>query len=201
MKEHGIRAKRRRRYVNTTDSNHSQPVAPNILDRQFSVSAPNKAWLSDITYVPTREGWLYLAAVLDLYSRRIVGWAMDAAMPTELVLTALRMAIENRQTEPGLIHHSDRGCQYASAEFQKELTRHGFVCSMSRKGNCWDNAPMESFFGTLKEELIHLAAYATRAEARTAIFEYVETFYNRRRSHSTLGYVSPAEFEEERLAA
>ena len=195
MRELGLRARRKRRFVPTTDSRHAMPVAANVLDRRFEAGAPNKVWVTDITYVWTREGWLYLAAILDLYSRRVVGWAMSESLSRELALDALDMALLTRSPPNGLLHHSDRGCQYASADYQAALAERGITCSMSRKGNCWDNAVAESFFATLKTELVNEANYATRAEARTSIFEYLEVFYNRRRRHSTLGYVSPLDFE------
>jgi len=199
MRENDIRAKARRKFKVTTDSRHDHPVAPNLLDRQFTVEAPNTVWLADISYIWTREGWLYLAVVLDLFSRQ--GWAMDEQMPQELTLAALDMALKRRRPLPGLMHHSDRGSQYAAGAYRKRLAEHGIVSSMSRKGNCWDNAPMESFFHTLKTELVHHRDYLTRDEARHDIFEYIEVFYNRQRSHSTLGYLSPAQFEVTALAA
>jgi transposase InsO family protein len=191
-----IRAKRRRRYVpRTTDSTHRKPVADNLLGRDFDAPAPNRKWLADITYVPTDEGWLFCAGVLDCFSRRIVGWAMCDAMPTDLVGDALKMALLHRRPGDDLLHHSDRGVQYASDEYQRLLIRHGITVSMSRRGNCWDNAMMESFWATLKTELIHQHRYATRQEARQSIFEYIEVFYNRKRLHSSLGYQSPESFE------
>jgi putative transposase len=201
MRENDIRAKAKRTFQATTDSRHDHPVAPNLLDRQFTVAAPNMVWLADISYIPTREGWLYLAVVLDLHSRQVVGWAMDEEMPQELTLAALDMALKRRRPLPGLMHHSDRGSQYAAKAYQARLAEHGIVCSMSRKGNCWDNAPMESFFHTLKTERVHHRDYQTRAEARRDIFEYIEVFYNRQRRHSTLGYLSPVQFEVMALAA
>jgi len=195
MRENKIQAKRKRKFRATTDSKHNFPVSGNILDRKFDIESPNKAWTADITYIPTKEGWLYLAAVMDLYSRRIVGWAVDKRICRHLVEKALAMACLNRSPEPGLLHHSDRGSQYASGDYQKQLKAHGIVCSMSRKGNCWDNAAMESFFGSLKTELIYDRNYETRAEAQSDIFEYIEVFYNRQRLHSALGYRSPAAFE------
>jgi putative transposase len=200
MRENDIRARTKRKFRVTTDSRHDHPVAPNRLDRQFTVEAPNTVWLADISYIPTREGWLYLAVVLDLYSRQVVGWAMDEEMPQELTLAALDMALKRRRPLPGLMHHSDRGSQYAAA-YQARLAEHGIVGSMSRKGNCWDNAPMESFFHTLKTERVHHRDYQTRDEARRDIFEYIEVFYNRQRRHSTLGYLSPVQFEATALAA
>ena len=196
MKASGIRAVLPRRFVRTTDSKHGLPVAENALDRQFnSADGPDQLWTADITYIPTEEGWLYLAAVEDLYSRRIVGWAMDGTMESRLVVDALAMAVEGRCPGAGLMSHSDRGSQYASEHYQGVLAEHGIQCSMSRKANCWDNAPMESFFASLKKELCHRADYRNREEARRDIFEYIEVFYNRIRRHSSLGYVSPDEYE------
>jgi putative transposase len=196
MRHHGIRAiMARPRWVRTTDSRHNLPIAPNLLDRNFGAAAPNQVWLADITYVETDRGWLYLATVMDLYSRRIVGWAMADHLRTELPLAALRMAIAAKQPGPGLIHHSDRGVQYASEEYRKAIRSAGFQASMSRKGNCYDNAPMESFFHTLKTELVHHRKYATRQEATREIFAYIEGFYNRTRRHSAIGYISPIEME------
>jgi transposase InsO family protein len=195
MKAHGIRAKAPRRFVRTTDSRHGLPVADNILDRQFDPDGPNTAWSADITYIPTADGWLYLAVVEDLFSRMIVGWSMGATMTSRLVVDALDMAIRRRLPDEGLIAHSDRGSQYASDHYQGLLGRHGITCSMSRVAQCWDNAPVESFFASLKRELVHSEQYTTRDEAQASIFEYIEAFYNRVRRHSSLGYVSPAEFE------
>ena len=200
MREARIRPRMRRKYVRTTDSKHSHPVAPNILDQDFTASTPNQVWVSDITYIPTDEGWLYLASTLDLYSRRVVGWSMSASMPASLVERALEMAIDLRSPSPGLIHHSDRGVQYAAHAFQALLDRNGIVCSMSRKGSCYGNAVKESFFHTLKTELCDHQHYRTRAEARASVFDFIEVFYNRTRLHSTLGYRSPIEFEALRLA-
>jgi putative transposase len=201
MRDHAIRARTKRKFRVTTDSRHDHPVAPNRLDRQFEVAAPNTVWVADISYIPTREGWLYLAVVLDLFSRQVVGWAMDQQMPQELTLAALDMAIQRRRPLPGCMHHSDRGSQYAAGDYRKQLAKYGMVCSMSRKGNCWDNAPVESFFHSLKTEQVHHCDYQTRDEARRDIFEYIEVFYNRQRRHSTLGYLSPAQFELAALAA
>lgn len=198
MREDGLVARpRKRRRVATTDSNHSEPIAPNRLARRFDVHgvAVNRVWVSDITYVPTREGWLYLATVLDLGSRRCVGWAMRDELGVELTLSALRMAREARRPTVGLIHHSDRGSQYAAREYREELEAHGMIASMSAKGDCYDNAVAESFFATLEFELIMQHDWHTREEARYAIFRYIETWYNRKRRHSTLGYISPAEYE------
>lgn len=197
MRQAKIRAKTRRRFVpRTTDSNHCKPVADNLLERDFTASEPNRKWVADITYVPTDEGWLFCAAVLDCFSRRIVGWAMSDSMPTDLVSDALKMALLHRQPGGDLIHHSDRGVQYASDGFQKLLTENQIAVSMSRRGDCYDNAMMESFWATLKTELIHPQEYRTREQARQSIFEYIEVFYNRKRLHSSLGYVSPESFEE-----
>jgi putative transposase len=196
MRDHDIRAKTAREFRCTTDSNHDLPVADNLLDRQFDPAAPNEAWVADITYIPTGEGWLYLAVVEDLYSRRVVGWSMADHRESRLVVDALALAVPRRLPGEGLLAHSDRGSQYASEHYQRLLARHGITCSMSRKADCWDNAPMESFFASLKKELVHGAHFATRAEARAAIVEYIEVFYNTRRRHSSLGYVSPAEYEQ-----
>jgi len=195
MRKEGIKARPRRKYKATTDSSHSLPVAENLLARDFNRSAPNEVWVSDITYIPTDEGWLYLATTLDLYSRRIVGWSMRERMTSDLVIDALKMAIVQRNPPKGLMHHSDRGSQYASGAFRQMLAAHGMVCSMSRRGEVYDNAVMESFYATLKRELVHEARYATRDEARQAIFEWIEVFYNRQRLHSSLGYRRPADYE------
>ncbi len=196
MRREGLRCKTRRRFRATTNSNHTLPVAPNRLDRQFQVAGPDRVYVGDITYVATREGWLYLAVFLDLYSRQVVGWAMSAWMTAERVVDALQMAHWSRRPGKGLLVHSDRGSQYASGRFQALLKDQGYVCSMSRKGNCWDNAPAESFFHTLKTELIHHRRFETREQAKQEIFEYIEVFYNRQRKHSTLGYRTPVEFEQ-----
>jgi transposase InsO family protein len=196
MRRHGIRAiMARPRWVRTTDSRHEFPIASNLLDRNFVAPAPSCVWLADITYVETDQGWLYLATVMDLYSRRIVGWAMADHLRAELPLAALRMAVAAKQPGPGLIHHSDRGVQYASEDYRKAIQAAGFQASMSRKADCYDNAPMESFFHTLKTELVHHRHYATRAEATRDIFAYIEGFYNRTRRHSAIGYISPIEME------
>jgi transposase InsO family protein len=195
MKTHGIRAKAVRRFVRTTDSRHSLPVADNLLGRDFDPGRPNAAWSADITYIPTADGWLYLAVVEDLFSRMIVGWSMDGTMASRLVVDALDMAVRRRLPEGGLLAHSDQGSQYASDHYQRLLARHGITCSMSRVAQCWDNAPVESFFASLKRELVHHERYTTREQAKASIFEYVEAFYNRVRRHSSLGYVSPEEFE------
>jgi putative transposase len=197
MQEADLQAKQSRKFkVSTSDSNHEYPVAPNRLNQDFSASRANQKWLADISYIPTDEGWLYLATVLDLYSRRIVGWAMSDSLHRQLVLDALHMAIQSRQPLPGLLHHSDRGSQYASDHYQALLTKFGIQARMSRKGNCYDNAPMESFFGSLKSEWVHHRHYRTRAEAKTDIFEYIELFYNRFRRHSALAYQCPVAFEQ-----
>lgn len=195
MRMDGLEPKRQRRYRVTTDSNHDHAVAPNILDRQFDVSSPNTRWAGDITYVWTRAGWLYLAVILDLFSRRVVGWATNDRIDGVLVRHALAMALRTREALPGLVHHSDRGSQYASHAFRDDLRRFDIVCSMSRRGNCWDNAVPESFFATLKGELVDHEDYLTREEATASIGEYIEVFYNCARRHSALGYVSPVAFE------
>jgi putative transposase len=196
MKGLGIQAISHRKFrVSTTDSNHDFPIADNVVDREFTASKPNEVWLTDMTYIETREGWLYLAAVEDMYSRRVVGWSMDVTMESRLVVDALEMAVRQRYPDEGLLIHSDRGSQYASEHYQRLLARKGITCSMSRKGNCYDNAPMESFFATLKKELVHHEDYATVEEAKASVFEFIEVFYNRQRRHSSLGNVSPAEFE------
>ena len=198
MRQHGIRATSSRKFRVTTDSRHALPVAENVLDRQFDQEAADRVWLADITYVWTRAGWLYLACVLDAYSRKVVGWSMSGRLKQDLVLDALRMALGRRRPEASgrLLHHSDRSSQYASAAYQDLLREEGIRCSMSRKGNCWDNAMMESFFATLKKERIHQEAYDTRDEARASVFDYIERFYNRVRRHSALGYQSPEQFEQ-----
>ena len=195
MRQNGIRAKTVTKWRATTSSSHGLPVAANTLDRQFRASQPNRVWAGDITYVWTREGWLYLAVLLDLYSRAVIGWAMGPRLTGALTEQALRMALTTRQPTAGLLHHSDRGSQYAARSYQQLLTMHGITASMSRKGNCWDNACVESFFGTLKRELVYQRQYATRSDATQDIFEYIEVFYNRNRRHSMLGYQSPAEYE------
>ena len=196
MRERQIRARSKKKFVpRTTDSAHERPVAPNVLDRQFGAQAPDRKWAVDITYVPTGEGWLYLAGVIDLCSRKVVGWSMADHMRTGLVTDALSMALARRRPGAGLLHHSDRGVQYASEDYQHLLRSHGIECSMSGKGDCWDNAAMESFWGTLKTELVNHENYETREQARASIFEYIEVFYNRQRLHSSLGYLSPEQFE------
>lgn len=195
MRELGISGDPPRRRVCTTDSDHDLPVAPNLLAQDFTAAAPDQRWVTDITYIPTDEGWLYLSAIQDLFSRRIIGWAMEAHMETSLVLRALDMAIAARRPQAGLIHHSDRGSQYASRDYRRALADRGIDISMSRRGNCYDNACAESFWGRLKVELVHRTRFRTRDEARTAIMAYIEGYYNRIRRHSALGYVSPDAFE------
>jgi len=196
MREEGLRAKTRRRFVpRTTDSRHDNPIAENLLDRQFEADAPDRKWVVDITYIATAEGWLYLAGVLDLFSRKIVGWSMQDHLGWSLVGDALAMALSRRQPAAGMLHHSDRGVQYTCDDYQRILALHGITASMSATGDCYDNAAMESFWATLKTELVYREHYATRAEARRSIFEYIESFYNRQRIHSSLGYVSPETFE------
>lgn len=195
MREHGIRAKAPKRFVRTTDSRHDRPVFENVLDRNFTPQAPNRAWGTDMTYIPTADGWLYLAVVEDLFSRMIVGWSMDQTMTSRLVVNALDMAVARRCPGAGLLSHSDRGSQYASAHYQGVLSTHGITCRMSGVAQCWDNAPVESFFASLKRELVHDEKYTTREQATASIFEYLEVFYNRVRIHSSLGFLSPVEFE------
>jgi transposase InsO family protein len=196
MSQAAIRSKTVRKYVpTTTDSKHIHPVAENVLDRNFTAPTPNQKWVADITYIQTQEGWLYVAAVLDLCSRMVIGWSMAEHLKTELVEDALQMAFRRRNPSAGVLHHSDRGVQYACGDYQELLKAHGCTCSMSRRGNCYDNAAMESFWSTLKRELVYHEQYATREEARLSIFEYIEVFYNRVRRHSSLGYVSPEAFE------
>jgi len=197
MKLEGLESKTKRKFKATTNSNHDRPVAPNLLNREFDVAQPNTVFAGDITYVHTDEGWLYLAVMIDLFSRAVVGWAMSERMTAQLVNDALVMAIWKRQPPAELIVHSDQGSQYASDLYQKTLKKHHYVCSMSRRGNCWDNAPSESFFHTLKTELIHHRRYQTRDEAKQDIFEYIEVFYNRQRTHSTIGYQAPLAYEVE----
>lgn len=197
MKAAGIQAKSHRRFrVTTTDSNHNNPVAENLVNRNFQPAQKNETWTADITYIPTDEGWLYLAAVEDLFTRQIVGWSMSDRIDSRLVVDALEMALARTCPGENLVAHSDRGVQYASQHYQRLLQTHRITCSMSRKGNCWDNAPMESFFATLKKELVHHEEYPTRLAARQSLFEYIEVFYNRVRRHSALGYLSPSQFAE-----
>jgi putative transposase len=196
MRGHGIRAKKKARFTpRTTESRHASPIAPNTLDRRFDAELPDRKWAADITYIPTDQGWLYLAAVIDLCTRRVVGWAMANHLKTDLVSDALTMALSRRRPSRGLLHHSDRGVQYASDDYQGLLAEHGLTCSMSGKGDCYDNSVIESFWSTLKTELVHHEHYATHEEARMSIFQYIEVFYNRKRLHSSLGYKSPEAFE------
>lgn len=202
MKVGGIEVRIRRRFRVTTNSKHTHPIAPNILKRRFSlrqIKAVDRVWASDITYIDTLEGWLYLAVIIDLRSRRVIGWSMSHRIAETLVLDALRMALLGRKPGRGILHHSDRGSQYAGNAFRKLLRAHGIRCSMSRKGDCWDNAVVESFNATIKTELIHRTKWTTREQARAAIYTYIETWYNSQRLHSTLGYLSPVEFEEREL--
>jgi putative transposase len=199
MREAGIRARSKTRFVVTTNSDHGHPVAPDLLQQDFSASAPDQRWVTDITYVATGEGWLYVSAIMDLFSRRVVGWAMKEHMDRSLVLAALEMAVELRRPNHGLVHHSDRGSQYACEDYRTALAAHGMVPSMSRRGCCYDNAAMESFWSTLKVELIHRRTFQTRAEATQAIFEYIEVFYNRTRRHSAIGQISPVEYERQHV--
>lgn len=196
MRKYGIRARHKRRYKVTTDSKHGLPVAENRLDRNFTPTAPNQVWTSDITYLWTDEGWLYLAIVMDLFNREIVGWSLKPRMMADIATDALTMAWFRKWPTPGLLHHSDRGSQYASHAFQDRLREYGMTCSMSRKGNCWDNAPTESWFNSFKNERVHGVPYASHADMKAASFEYIEVFYNRKRLHSTLGYRSPIQFLE-----
>lgn len=196
MREAGLYAKRKRRGALTTRRDPSHPVAPNLLNREFTASAPNKKWVTDITYIPTMQGWLYLAVILDLYSRMVVGWSMSGNCDEELVEHALDQALARRRPKAGLLHHSDRGSQYTSKAYQACLEQAGIQSSMSRKGNCWDNAAMESFFGTVKDECVGSTIYASHDEARLELFTYMEVYYNRVRRHSTLGYVSPFNYEQ-----
>lgn len=200
MQSQGLQARPRGRFRTTTKANPKHSAAPNVLDRQFDARRPNERWVTDITYIWTAEGWCYLAAILDLFSRRIVGWALDATLTTALPLKALDEAIRRRAPEAGLLHHSDRGCQYTSHDYQATLSELGIEVSMSRKGNCWDNAVAESFFATLKTELIHGRDWNSRIELRAAVFEYIEIFYNRQRLHSTLDYKTPDQVEKDHAA-
>jgi transposase InsO family protein len=196
MRLNNLYARHRKRYRITTNSKHNLPIAPNLLNRDFTAPAPNKRWVSDITYIPTRSGWLYLVVIIDLFSRKVVGWATSKRLKHRFVVEAVRNAVHNRQPLEGLILHSDRGVQYASKKYQDLLRENKMLCSMSRKGNCWDNAPAESFFSTLKQELMGKCIFATREEANLAIFEYIEVYYNRKRKHSTNNYMSPEIYEK-----
>lgn len=201
MRKNGIVARSRRKFRATTHSKHNLPVAENLLEQKFVTEGPNKVWASDITYIQTQEGWLYVVVVLDVFSRRVVGWSMSKRLTAEFVIRALSLAIGGRRPSSGLIFHSDRGVQYACTAFKEVLNQYGFTQSMSRRGNCYDNALVESFFHTLKTEHVYHHRYTTRAEARQSIFEYIEMFYNRVRRHSTLGYRSPVSFEQEAMVA
>lgn len=195
MKEAGLAGRMRRRFRKTTDSNHAFPIAPNVLERDFSATAPNQAWVTDITYLWTREGWLYLAVMLDLFSRRVVSWATSPSIDRHLALVALRAALRDRRPDAGLVHHSDRGSTYASGDYRSALETHAIECSMSRKGDCWDNAVAESFFATLKREVEEIDDLASHAHANAVLTDYIDRFYNFQRRHSTIGYCSPVEFE------
>jgi putative transposase len=199
-KQLGLRCKQKRKFKATTDSKHSLPVAPNLLDRKFAVTAPNKAWVTDITYIATDEGWLYLAGIKDLFNGELVGYALDARMTQQLVMQALFRAVAAKRPDKGLIHHSDRGSQYCSHGYQRLLRQFGMQVSMSRKGNCWDNAPMESCWGSLKTELVHHRRFITRGQAKREITEYIEIFYNRIRKQARLGHLSPAAFSQQYYA-
>jgi transposase InsO family protein len=201
MRRDGLQAKSKRRFKATTDSRHSHSVAPDLLHREFNPEGPNRVWASDITYIWTLEGWLYLAVIMDLFSRGIVGWSMAERLASPLVRDALQMALQQRRPPAGLLHHSDRGSQYAAGDYQELLTKNGIICSMSRRGNCWDNAPVESFFSTLKREWVFHQRYRTRAEARQSIFDYIERFYNRQRMHTSIEDLSPIQFEQKKLEA
>lgn len=199
MRKAGLRSKVRRKYRVTTDSKHNFPVAPNLLERDFSAPVPDKVWVSDITYLATKTGWLYLTVIIDLFSRIVVGWALSSSLSHEMVVVALKRAISRRGPKKGLVFHSDRGVQYACNDFRKELSKHEFIQSMSRKGDCWDNAVAESFFGIMKTELVYHQRYEGHQDTLQSIFEYIEVFYNRQRRHSTLEYLCPAEYEKQKL--
>jgi putative transposase len=201
MRKAGIRAKTKRKFKATTDSRHSFPVAPNLLNQNFETDAPNRIWAGDISYIPTDEGWLYLAILMDLYSRKIIGWSMGKRITRQLVINAFKMATGSRHEYQGAIHHSDRGSQYACNDYQQILKEHDVICSMSRKGNCYDNAVVESFFHSLKTEWVNHHRYRTREEARCSLFDYIENFYNNKRRHSVLNYMNPHEYELYALAA
>ena len=199
MRKAGLRSKIRRKFRVTTDSKHHFPVAPNLLERNFTTEAADKVWVSDITYLATRTGWLYLTVIIDLFSRMVVGWALSSSISYEMVVVALKRATRRRRAGKGLVFHSDRGVQYACTEFRKKLGEHGFIQSMSRKGDCWDNAVAESFFGIMKTELVYHERYENHQDTLHSIFEYIEAFYNRQRRHSALGYLSPAKYEKQKL--
>jgi transposase InsO family protein len=200
MRKKGLRAKGAKKFKATTNSNHKLPVAPNVLEQNFEATKPNQKWVTDITYISTDEGWLYLAVVLDLYSRMVVGWAMSERMTASLVCNALQMALWRRKRPCKVIVHSDRGVQYCSREYQALLLKHELICSMSKKGDCFDNAAMESWNGSLKVEAIHGERFRTRSEAKDHVFDYIDVYYNRQRLHSKLGYLTPVEFEDEKVA-
>ena len=199
MRQAGLRSKTRRKYRVTTDSKHHFAVSPNLLERNFKAEAPDRVWVSDITYLATKAGWLYLTVIIDLFSRLVVGWALSSSLSHEMVVTALKRAIQRRRPGKGLIFHSDRGVQYACTDFRKELVKHEFVQSMSRKGDCWDNAVAESFFAVMKTELVYHERYEGHQDTLHSIFEYIEVFYNRRRRHSTLEYLCPSGFEKQKV--
>lgn len=201
MREAGIRSRIKKKFKATTDSRHNLPVAPNLLNQDFSVDAPDRTWVGDITYIHTQQGWLYLAVLLDLFNRQVVGWATSSRLTRQLAIDALGMALDSRKPESGLIHHSDRGSQYASRDYQRLLSRNGMICSMSRKGNCYDNAVAESFFHLLKTEWVNHYRYLSRAQAVSSLFYYIEIFYNRKRRHSALGYATPQDYKSFNLAA
>jgi len=195
MRQHGLQGRKRRRFRRTTDSRHGHRIAPNLLERDFKASEPNRVWVGDVTYIPVQSGWLYLAVLLDLFSRRVVGWAMSDHIDTELVLNALQMAVGTRNPEPGLVHHTDRDCRYAAADYRAALTEHEMLQSMSRKGDCWDNAVAESFFASLEKELLADQPLNSRAHTRIEVATYIEDYYNTRRRHSYLDYTVPVEYE------
>lgn len=199
MRENGLNARCKRRRAVTTNSRHENPIAPNLLQRDFTATAPNSKWAADVTYIPTAQGWLYLAIVLDLYSRLVVGWSMSTHCDETVVENALYMALARRRPAAGLLRHSDRGSQYTSRAYRLQLEQSGMLVSMSRKGNCWDNAAVESFFGTLKDECVERSSYPSYEQARQSLFEYLEVYYNRQRRHSSLGYVSPMAYEQKEL--
>ena len=201
MREAGIRSRTKKKFKATTNSRHNLPVAPNLLNQEFTVDAPDRTWVSDITYIHTQQGWLYLAVLLDLFSRKVVGWSTSSRLTRQLPIDALQMALDHRVPSPGLMHHSDQGSQYASGDYQKLLTKHEMTCSMSRKGNCYDNAVAESFFHLLKTEWVNYHRYLSRSEAVSSLFYYIEIFYNRKRRHSVLDYATPQEYETFPLAA
>jgi len=201
MRKAGIRSRTKKKFKATTNSRHNFPIAPNLLNQDFNVDAPDHTWVGDITYIPTDEGWLYLAVILDLFNREVVGWSASSRMARQLAIDALQMALGRRNPGKGLLHHSDRGSQYASADYQKILKDHNMICSMSRKGNCYDNAVAESFFGRLKSEWVNHNRYQSRSEAIRSLFYYIEIFYNRKRSHSSINYATPQEYDTFPLAA